>query len=318
VPEAVSPEAPAPAPASRRWLWLALRLLGTAAGIAYVLTVADLREVGRAFGRTPFLALAACVALMLFNQVVGSFRWRFLMRAYGAERLPSIPRLFRAYLIGLFYNTFLPGGIGGDVVRGVITREAFGDRSTTAGVTVVLVERGFGLAGLLLLAGGMLFLFPLPALTGAALFGLAGVAGAAAAITFVALARRIAPRLPGPLRRIAERMPAITWPPGLALALALSLATQTIVALSGHVLLAAQAPHVSLTDSLVIVPVAAAAVYFPFTVGGLGAREAAFVALTTRVLHVDESAAVATSLLMWACQVAAASPGAVAQMLDRR
>jgi uncharacterized membrane protein YbhN (UPF0104 family) len=254
---------------------------------------------------------------MMVNQLVGSVRWKILMRAYGAERLPSIWRLFRAYMIGLFYNTFLPGGIGGDVVRGVITREAFGERSATAGVTVVLVERGFGLAGLLLLAGGMLFLFPLPELSGAVLFGLAGIAGAAAAITFVAIARRIAPRLPGPLRKIATAMPALAWPTGLPLALLLSLCTQALVALSGHVLLSAQAPEVTVTDSLVIIPVAAAAAYFPFTIGGLGAREAAFVALTTRVLHVDESQAVATSLLMWGCQAVAAAPGALVQMVDR-
>src|SRR5262245_8265768 len=119
----------------QRWGWL-LRWVGTIAGIAYIATLIDLDDVKAAFGRLSGGAMALAIALVGANVVVGAARWRALLTAYGALTRPSLLRATQLYFISFFYNNFLPGAVAGDVVRGVVTRDVFGERGATAGLAV--------------------------------------------------------------------------------------------------------------------------------------------------------------------------------------
>src|SRR5262249_27026773 len=55
-----------------------------------------------------------------------------------------------SYLVALFFNNFLPSNIGGDVIRIRDTAPEAG--SKTLATAVVLVDRGLGLMGLVLVA----------------------------------------------------------------------------------------------------------------------------------------------------------------------
>src|SRR5262249_22201780 len=72
-------------------------------------------------------------------------RWFILVRAQG---LPfTLPNALRLGMIGNYFNTFLPGSVGGDIIKATfIAREQ--DRRTVAVATVVL-DRVVGLCGLL-------------------------------------------------------------------------------------------------------------------------------------------------------------------------
>src|SRR5690606_27519054 len=95
-------------------------------------------------------------------------------------------------------------------------------------------------------------------------------------------------------------------------ALAISLATQALVAIAGWVILASvSGGRVSLADALVVVPLAMASAYFPFSVGGAGVREGAFVILCTSALSMSEADALASSLLVWIAQLLVAGAGGV-------
>lgn len=293
------PDEAAPRGSGRRLLWLALKLVGTAAGFAYVGWVVDVGQVWQAFGRVAPGAVAGATAVTGLTLLVGAARWKILLHAYGAPVSPPLLRLLHIYFVGLFYNTYLPGGLGGDVVRGVVTREAFGDRGVTGALTVVLVERVLGLTGLLLLVAGTLFVLPLPGVEGIRPWTAVGLGAAAVAVIGVAIARRLSPVLPGRLGTIAASVPALVAPPSFVAALLLSLCTQALTAVAGYLLLSSLTPTVSVADAMVVVPVAAAAAFLPFTVGGAGAREAAFVALCTAALGMTEADAAAASLLLW-------------------
>jgi uncharacterized protein (TIRG00374 family) len=79
--------------------------------------------------------------------IIFTLRWQTLIKGYG---LPvTWLDLFRFYLIGLFFNNFLPTSIGGDVFRIYHLIEKSGDR--TAGFTSVLTERLLGIASTLIL-----------------------------------------------------------------------------------------------------------------------------------------------------------------------
>jgi uncharacterized membrane protein YbhN (UPF0104 family) len=92
--------------------------------------------------------LAAALALYSLMIAASSWRWGLLLDAQGI-RLP-FRTLTSSFLVATFFNNFLPSNIGGDVVRIADTAPAAG--SKTLATTVVLLDRGMGLLGLMLMA----------------------------------------------------------------------------------------------------------------------------------------------------------------------
>jgi len=293
---------------ARKWLWTLLRAGVTLGAFAYLATLVDLGDLAAAFGRAPLGAFAAVLGWYSVAMFLGAWRWGLLLTAFGASRRPPAWRLLRLYWVGLFYNTFLPGGVGGDVVRGVATREAFGEGSTTAGLSVVLVERALGLSGLLLLTAGVTLARPIQGVPEPRLLGGAGLLAVGVALLGLLFARRLAPHLPRPLGRLAASFPVPVRYAPIAVVLAACVVGHVVVSLGGHTLVHALAPSVALHESLVIIPIALAAVFVPITVSGAGVREAAFVALYGTV-GVEQGVALAASLGMWGCQLVLAALG---------
>lgn len=94
------------------------------------------------------LWLLASLSLYLVMILISAWRWRMLL---DAQRV-AVPagRLVNSYLVATFFNNFLPSNIGGDVIRVHDTAPAAG--SKTLATTVVLMDRGIGLLGLVLVA----------------------------------------------------------------------------------------------------------------------------------------------------------------------
>jgi len=209
--------------------------------------------------------------------------------------------------------------VAGDVARGVVTRTAFGKEGAAGSLAVVLVERSLGLLALFsMLAVGLLTASGGDLDTGSLwLWTALGATGSCTLVIAIPAARRIARFLPGPLRRIAERLPALRDRRQFALAIVLSVCTQGCIALAGWVILAALAP-VGLATSLLIIPLAAATVFLPITVGGAGAREAVYVELCGRLLGMPEPIALAASLGLWLAHLCVGLIGLVLQIAARR
>jgi len=301
----------------KRWSWL-LRWGGTAAGIGYIAHVIDFHEARVAFARISAGALLLAVGLVGLNVVAGAARWRVLLAAYGAESRPSLGRAIQLYFISFFYNNYLPGAVAGDVVRGVVTREVFGERGATAGLAVVLVERALGLFGVFLLLAIGLGVASADLDTSRLWWWSAlGIAGSLALVLALPFSRRLAPMLPAPLRRIAARVPALSSAPAFAIAALYSVATQLFVALAGWVLLHAIDPAVGLGASLLIVPLAAATTFLPITVGGAGAREAVYVALGASLFHMPRADALAASLALWLAHLLNGAVGGLLQWTEK-
>ena len=90
------------------------------------------------------------VALSLyFGSILACvWRWWLLLDAQHVEVSPRT--LLGSFVVALFFNNFLPSNIGGDVIR--IRDTAKPARSKTLATTVVLVDRVFGLIGVVLVA----------------------------------------------------------------------------------------------------------------------------------------------------------------------
>ena len=93
-----------------------------------------------------YLSVGAC--LFLISLIVLSFRWQILVTGYGLKIPTRV--LFKYYLIGLFFNNFLPTGIGGDVLRIYNLIQSSGNR--TVSFASVITERILGISSTLILA----------------------------------------------------------------------------------------------------------------------------------------------------------------------
>src|SRR5690554_3121371 len=88
------------------------KLLVAAGALYWVSRQVDLGEVGSALLGSDFLFLALAFLFYVCSQVIASSRLNGHFQAIGLQLTERYN--FRLFLLGLFYNLFLPGGIGGD------------------------------------------------------------------------------------------------------------------------------------------------------------------------------------------------------------
>ena len=129
----------------RRHAITALKVLVSAALIYFIFTKLDITEVMTILKKTkPFYLLSAAVFLVL-SKVIASFRLNLYFHQLGV-RLTQKSNL-KLYLLGMFYNLFLPGGIGGDAYKGFVIQKKY-PVPTKRVVSALVLDR---LSGLLLI-----------------------------------------------------------------------------------------------------------------------------------------------------------------------
>ncbi len=96
--------------------------------------------------------LIAAIGLWIFAAlIIGSLRWNLLLKGLGIH-IPLL-RAMRLQLIGFFFNTAMPGAVGGDVIKGIyVLREKTATSKTNALLTIVL-DRIIGLVAIFAIAG---------------------------------------------------------------------------------------------------------------------------------------------------------------------
>lgn len=99
-----------------------------------------------------FLALFA----VLLSNVFGAAQWHILLLRQGIKM--SYEEVARIYFMGLFFNNFMPGNVGGDIKRIADIRIESGEK-LGAGFVATIFDRLFGLFFLNALALGVGFLF---------------------------------------------------------------------------------------------------------------------------------------------------------------
>ncbi len=78
-------------------------------------------------------------------EAAAAFRWNVLLKVQDIRL--SIPRLTGLFFIGLFYNQFLPGGTGGDIIKSYYLLKETPDKKAGALLAVVF-DRFIGLVAL--------------------------------------------------------------------------------------------------------------------------------------------------------------------------
>ncbi|MCA1553632.1 MAG: flippase-like domain-containing protein, partial [Chloroflexi bacterium] len=154
------------------------KLLISIALLVFVLSRVGLQETLDKLRNADFGLLLLALALFVLGVPLRAFRWRALL----ADRQLPVPVgvLTQLYFIGQFFNTFLPSGFGGDVVR-VVELARYGV-SKAESVSTVFLDRLSGLVAFFLMTLVVLpfalNLIPQGLLLILIALGAAGVAGA--------------------------------------------------------------------------------------------------------------------------------------------
>jgi uncharacterized membrane protein YbhN (UPF0104 family) len=129
----------------RKRLLTFLKLFISATLIYFIFTKINLKDVLATLRTSNLFYLLIALILFAFSKVIASFRLNLYFHEIGIK-LTQKSNL-KLYLLGMFYNLFLPGGIGGDAYKGYIIQKKYkvGAKKTAA---VLILDR---LSGMLLL-----------------------------------------------------------------------------------------------------------------------------------------------------------------------
>ena len=266
--------------------------------ISFAAIGGELRGVSRG-------GLVLAFSLNAFGLLASAYRWRILARALGDD----IPLAFlvRSYLVGTFFNNFLPTRFGGDVVR--IWDSSKFHRSLVRSSAVVLVDRATGIIVLFLFAlAASLFRLDMareiPVIWAALLLGTAGLL--AVALFFLPSAGRMIERLPtkGLLHKLRAsilelRSTILAYrkaPRAFAAATVWAVLLQLNVVI--YYFLIGKALHLSipLLDYFIVIPIVLLVQVIPISVNGWGVREASYISIFA-FYGISAAAAVSFSLI---------------------
>ncbi|MEI7772011.1 MAG: lysylphosphatidylglycerol synthase transmembrane domain-containing protein [Chloroflexales bacterium] len=276
----------------KKLLVTGLRLILTAAMLAWIISEVDLRSVGGVLaGASPaWLALGAAVNLLSVG--LAAWRWQRILAGLGViKRLIPVVRLV---LVGAFFNMFLPSSVGGDVMKMVLIAPDVSRREVA--VSSVLMDRVIGLA--VTIGVGLLAVLLLPSVWGEpaviATLTLAVVVFCAGMVTIfnrrlIALVGRMVPQFiwgrVGPLiLRVHDSLMVIGRSPRILLETAgISVLRQIAICLSVYCAGRGFGLGIAPLAYFATVPIAVAITALPVAINGLGLQDNALIFLLATV-----------------------------------
>jgi uncharacterized protein (TIRG00374 family) len=243
-------------------------------------------------------------------ELIAGWRWQLLLRVQGIDL--GWFRIFSLLLIGVFFNFFIPGGTGGDVIKiFYLLKETPGKR--TVALLSVLVDRLIGLIALTVFAGVLIalnwhwlmkstevaeYVWPALIILGASIIGLHG----SYIVTSRGWIHRLPARMPG-RDKLAELAMAYnlygrakrSTLTAFALSFAAHLGYFAVFYCTGQALQHNGIRVPSFGELCVILPVVNTLSAMPISLGGLGVREGLFQVFLHQLCGVRETDAVLIS-----------------------
>jgi len=290
--------------------------IGVSVGLlAWVLPRIGLAEIWHEIQSVHLGWLGLAFPLCVLGTALRAYRWQALLLGLGLQ-MPT-GRLIKLYFVGTFFNTFLPSGFGGDMVR--VLELARDSRRAHEATGTVLVDR---LTGILVLLAMALLALPfslnlisLVLAAGIAVLAIGGLLGGWLLFQQQLLGRVIGfipGGLPFGIKRQVKKLYAAICGPGpeaIRQALGISMAFNVLLIFLNYSIALSVGVDVSLSYFFLFVPLTSLALMVP-TVGGLGAREWAYTELWPQV-GVGAAEAGAMSLLNYAVNAATGVIGGV-------
>ena len=299
---------------------VALQIAVSGGLLAFLLWQIDVSRTVDLIVESDFAYVAAALAIFLATTLLMAWRWRILLDSKGIHE--PFGWLTRVYFVAYAAGQVLPTSVGGDAVRIV---EHFRRRPTAKGETAgaIAMERVVGSAGtLILVAVGLLLALGRYEDIAVLVWVEVGFVAAMVVLgvflfhppTARVLQERVFPlgsrlRIERPLTSLHAAMHGYRHQPvALLAALGLTLFVQLARIVAIWFCGEAVGVDVSPLVYFILGPLLYLVMMVPFTISGLGVREAFFVAFLGR-FDVDADVAFATGVLFYAVTLATALPG---------
>lgn len=222
--------------------------------------------------------LLLAVILFIFSKVVSSLRLNLYFDNVGLSLTQK--HNLRLYWIGMFYNLFLPGGIGGDGYKVYLLNKQYGTKVKPL-VQASLLDRISGLVALVVLAGlGYLFVDQ------------SRLPGWILVIDWLGLLVTL------PVFYYAINIFFHSFLPSFRRSTLYSFGVQLLQVASAYFILISLGVDGLYLEYQVLFLISSVVAVFPFTIGGVGARELTFI-MGSDLLGIDQNIAVAFSLLFF-------------------
>jgi hypothetical protein len=301
-----------------RSLKVAATLLVTSLAVAYIVSKVDIGKTWDilAAASVPWLLLSAVLTLVTVPPM--GWRWQKLLAVRGVDE--TVSWLTRTYFVSYAVGQVLPTSVGGDASRIFETSRRHPGRITPI-TGSVLLERALGGAVTLVLAGVGLLLaigrYPIGAYLWIELVFVVGMIVAAFVFFSRTVRRRLVVLLPVTRRFRIEKPARAVYhglhgyrdhPSTLVVVAVISAAAQLTRVVAIYASGRAVGIDLSLLTYVVLGPLLFLVMLVPFTVNGIGVREAFFVSFLGK-LSVDHDHAFACGFLFFVMTILLALPG---------
>lgn len=280
----------------------ALKIVVSLGLLTYLLFAVDWAGAAAVLRQAQAGLLGIAGAIYLIQLILSAWKWQIALLIHDVPW--RVATLFRFLVMGMFFNSFLPTAVGGDIYRAYRTLPGHAEKSRA--ISAVILERVVGL--LALLAVGAVGAAVIFARDRDPTIGLLALVLAAPPILGASLPGLV--RL-GPVRRLLRKLGSIPKleplerngrsiladKRGLARLAGVSLLFQALAPLAIAVLFAAVRTHDILAESAVISAIYSASSLIPISINGLGIMEGSF-AFTAQQLGVSFDSAVIVSLMV--------------------
>ena len=304
---------------AKRWLPWVVKFALSGALIWYVLKDVDLGEAwARASGISPGLLILAC-SMFFGNALIGTLRWRMVIRAIGAYL--SLRQTFTFFYSGVFFSIALPGAVGGDAVRMWMARKA--GMELGQAVNSVMLERVAQVLGLVLLVACVqpILLQRIGDIPGSWVFpalSVAGLCGTGVLMLLDRLPVRLRDwRLIRGLGQLASdtRLLFLNFRHSLP-TLFLAVLAHANLSVATWVMALGLDIQVSVIDCIALVPPVILIMTLPISIAGWGVRETAMV-VAFGFVGVESHEALVLSILFGLVNMAVALPGGLVWLASR-
>ncbi len=269
------------------WKWL-IKITLSALAIWWVTRKIDFGQALFILRHSAPVSLVAALILYNVSQVVGSVRSRiFLADSKLRLRLRYVTAL---YYRGMFYNLFLPGGIGGDGFKVYTLHRKYGASIKTL-VKTHIFDRVSGLIALLVLFLALILVLIIDQSDSRTVL-----------IVLLALL------LVYPLQLLLLKLMASSFVRNFIKTSLLSLCLQGLQLVAVYALLWGMGADAQFVEYGAVFLLSSVATVIPITLGGLGAREMTFVLLAPYT-SINPAVAVAFSLVFFLISTASSLPG---------
>ncbi len=258
-------------------LFTALKIVISVLLIYFVFTKISFQEVLQTLKRTQPFYLYLAFIFFVISKVVASFRVNLYFHQLHIF-LTQISNL-KLYLLSMFYNLFLPGGIGGDAYKGYLIKKQF-NIDTKKIVSVLVLDRLSGLLLLFIYACILIPLLNLKLIQHIEYYAFAAIL--LGIVVFWILNKKFFQYI----------MP-IFWK-----AFGYSALVQLFQILSAYFILQSLNIELNTVSYLFIFLVSSIVSVIPLTIGGIGSRELTFFYGAT-LLHLDENTSIGISMIFF-------------------